>query len=121
MIRTKGLTKKFGSFTAVNGLDLDIKEGEIYAFLGPNGAGKTTTIRMLTGTLTPTSGEIEINGKGFKKDSIAIKREIGVVFEEPKVYENLRGNEYIEFILGIYKSDTGEDKKRFEEICSAFK
>ncbi|HNV05679.1 MAG TPA: ATP-binding cassette domain-containing protein, partial [Petrotogaceae bacterium] len=58
MIEVKGLVKKFGEFTAVNKVDLSIKGGEIYGFLGPNGAGKTTTIRMLTGTLNPTEGDI---------------------------------------------------------------
>lgn len=120
MIEVKGLVKKFGEFTAVNKVDLSIKGGEIYGFLGPNGAGKTTTIRMLTGTLNPTEGDIRILDKDIWKDDIQIKSEIGVVPDEPKMYENLRGFEYVEFIMGIYKVDKTEAKKRLDEICEAF-
>ncbi|HPA94372.1 MAG TPA: ABC transporter ATP-binding protein, partial [Petrotogaceae bacterium] len=120
MIEVKGLVKKFGEFTAVNKVDLSIKGGEIYGFLGPNGAGKTTTIRMLTGTLNPTEGDIKILDKDIRKDDIQIKSEIGVVPDEPKMYENLRGFEYVEFIMGIYKVDKTEAKKRLDEICEAF-
>ncbi|HQF33300.1 MAG TPA: ABC transporter ATP-binding protein, partial [Petrotogaceae bacterium] len=86
----------------------------------PNGAGKTTTIRMLTGTLNPTEGDIRILDKDIRKDDIQIKSEIGVVPDEPKMYENLRGFEYVEFIMGIYKVDKTEAKKRLDEICEAF-
>jgi len=120
MIEVKGLVKKFGEFTAVNKVDLSIKGGEIYGFLGPNGAGKTTTIRMLTGTLNPTEGDIRILDKDIRKDDIQIKSEIGVVPDEPKMYENLRGFEYVEIIMGIYKVDKTEAKKRLDEICEAF-
>ena len=120
MIEVKGLVKKFGEFTAVNKVGLSIKGGEIYGFLGPNGAGKTTTIRMLTGTLNPTEGDIRILDKDIRKDDIQIKSEIGVVPDEPKMYENLRGFEYVEFIMGIYKVDKTEAKKRLDEICEAF-
>ena len=120
MIEVKGLVKKFGEFTEVNKVDLSIKGGEIYGFLGPNGAGKTTTIRMLTGTLNPTEGDIRILDKDIRKDDIQIKSEIGVVPDEPKMYENLRGFEYVEFIMGIYKVDKTEAKKRLDEICEAF-
>jgi len=95
----------FGDIVAVNSINLEIKNGEIYGFLGPNGAGKTTTIRMLTGTLKPTSGEIEILGIPLDKNEIEIKKRIGVVFEEPKLYENLKGTEFIDFIIAIYKLD----------------
>ncbi|MBM7558524.1 ABC transporter ATP-binding protein [Marinitoga litoralis] len=120
MIKAKNLTRKFGDFTAVNNINLDIKNGEIYGFLGPNGAGKTTTIRMLTGTLKPTSGEIEILGMNMKTDEIKIKANIGVVPDEPKMYENLKGSEFIEFIMNIYEVDKKESKNRLDEICEAF-
>ena len=120
MIKTINLTKKFKDFTAVDEINLDIKPGEIYGFLGPNGAGKTTTIRMLTGTLRPTSGQVFILDKDYKNYEIEIKREIGVVPDEPKMYENLKGQEYIEFIMNVYKVDTNEVNKRFNEICEAF-
>lgn len=120
MIKAVNLTKKFKDFTAVHEVNLDVKPGEIYGFLGPNGAGKTTTIRMLTGTLKPTSGQILILDKDYNNYELQIKREIGVVPDEPKMYENLKGSEYIEFIMNIYKLDSNEIYSRFNEICEAF-
>ncbi|RAP00044.1 ABC transporter [Petrotoga sp. 9PW.55.5.1] len=120
MIKAVNLTKKFKDFTAVHEVNLDVKPGEIYGFLGPNGAGKTTTIRMLTGTLKPTSGQILILDKDYNNYELEIKREIGVVPDEPKMYENLKGSEYIEFIMNIYRLDSKEIYSRFNEICEAF-
>jgi ABC-2 type transport system ATP-binding protein len=120
LIKAVNLTKKFKDFTAVHEVNLDVKPGEIYGFLGPNGAGKTTTIRMLTGTLKPTSGQILILDKDYNNYELQIKREIGVVPDEPKMYENLKGSEYIEFIMNIYKLDSNEIYSRFNEICEAF-
>ena len=79
MIEALNLVKKFGDFTAVDGINLKILPGEIYGFLGPNGAGKTTTIRMLTGTLKPTFGKIRILGMDMEDHEMEIKRSIGVV------------------------------------------
>jgi len=120
MIEAKNLTKKFGDLVAVNGINLSIKGGEIYGFLGPNGAGKTTTIRMLTGSLTPTSGEIYILGMDMNKHSIEIKKRIGVVPEEPNMYENLKGLEFIDFIIDIYKISKKETLDRLNELSDAF-
>jgi ABC-2 type transport system ATP-binding protein len=99
---------------------LEISQLEIYGFLGPNGAGKTTTMRMLTGILKPTSGNVEIIGKNLFKNELEIKSKIGVVPDEPKMYENLKGTEYVEFIMGIFKANNEETKNRFDEICEAF-
>ncbi|SDC38817.1 ABC transporter ATP-binding protein [Geotoga petraea] len=120
MIKAINLKKDFGDFTAVNSINLDIKPGEIYGFLGPNGAGKTTTMRMLTGILKPTSGSIEIINKNLFNNELEIKSKIGVVPDEPKMYENLKGTEYVEFIMGIFKANNEETKNRFDEICEAF-
>lgn len=120
MISAERLTKKFGEYVAVNEINIKVKSGEIYGFLGPNGAGKTTTMRMLTGTLKPSQGEIKILEKSYKNREIEIKREIGVVPDEPKMYENLKGQEYVEFIMGIYKLEKAETLKRLEEINEAF-
>jgi len=120
MIYAKQLTKKFGELVAVNKLDLFVKSGEIYGFLGPNGAGKTTTIKMLTGILKPTEGEIKLLGMNMENDEIAIKRAIGVVPDEPRMYDNLKGIEFMQFIMEIYKSPREETVKRFEDICKAF-
>ncbi len=120
MIRTVNLTKKFGEKLAVNKLNLDIQEGEIYGFLGENGAGKTTTMRMLTGTLRPTSGSITINDMELSKNEIDVKKIIGVVPDEPKLYDNLKGYEFLEFIMDIYQMDKKETKNVLDELCEAF-
>lgn len=119
-ILAKNLTKKFGNYTAVDNVNLNIKEGEIYGFLGPNGAGKTTSIRMLTGTLTPTEGEISILGLSMSKSELDIKRAIGVVPDEPKIYEGLRGREFLDFIIGVYRLEKNDVLPRIEELTSAF-
>jgi len=82
-IKARGLRKTFGSVVAVDGIDIDVRAGEIYGFLGPNGAGKTTTIKLLTGVLTPDEGEIEILGENLHDNELAIKRQIGVVPDDP--------------------------------------
>ena len=120
MIKTRKLRKRFGDLEAVRGIDLTVKPGEIYGFLGPNGAGKTTTIRMLTGSLKPTEGEVEILGMNMRTHEIEIKRAIGVVPDEPKLYENLRGREYLEFIMNIYRVPRQETLRRLQELCEAF-
>jgi len=120
MIEAENLTKKFGDLIAVSSINLSVKGGEIYGFLGPNGAGKTTTIRMLTGSLTATSGEIYILGMDMNKHSIEIKKRIGVVPEEPNMYENLKGLEFIDFIIDIYKIEKKETLDRLNELSDAF-
>jgi len=120
MIEAENLTKKFGDLIAVSSINLSVKGGEIYGFLGPNGAGKTTTIRMLTGSLTSTSGEIYILGMDMNKHSMEIKKRIGVVPEEPNMYENLKGLEFIDFIIDIYKIQKKETLDRLNELSDAF-
>jgi ABC-2 type transport system ATP-binding protein len=119
-IKALGLTKKFGDFTAVDNVNLSVKRGEIFGFLGPNGAGKTTTIRMLTGVLKPTSGKVEILGLDMKDYETEIKRKIGVVPDEPKIYEHLKGYEFLDFVIAIYRLNKQELKNRIEELCNAF-
>lgn len=120
MIKTVNLTKKFGDFTAVDNLNIEIKPSEIYGFLGPNGAGKTTTIRMLTGSLSITSGRAEILGMDISKYPLEIKKRIGVVPEEPRMYNNLKGKEFIDFIINIYGVDRKKALERFKELSDAF-
>jgi ABC-2 type transport system ATP-binding protein len=119
-IKALGLTKKFVDFTAVDNVNLSVKRGEIFGFLGPNGAGKTTTIRMLTGVLKPTSGKVEILGLDMKDHETEIKRKIGVVPDEPKIYEHLKGYEFLDFVIAIYRLNKQELKNRIEELCNAF-
>lgn len=108
LIETTNLTKRFGSFIAVNGISLKVKQGEIYGFLGPNGAGKTTTIRMLLGLIAPTTGDAKIFGKSMKSDSLEILRKVGSLVEYPSYYGNLTGRENLEItrrILDLNRSE----------------
>ncbi|WP_292588648.1 ABC transporter ATP-binding protein [Mesotoga sp. UBA5557] len=120
MIDCKKLTKAFDKSPVVDEIDLLVNSGEIYGFLGPNGAGKTTTIRMLTGTLRPTSGEIKILGMNYSINELQIKSKIGVVPEEPRIYSYFTGAEFLEFIMDIFPDKRQEAKKRVGELCEAF-
>jgi bacitracin transport system ATP-binding protein len=108
VIRTQGLTKRYGSHTPVDHVNLTVRQGEIYGFLGRNGAGKTTTIRMLTGLVKPTSGHIEIFGDSLFANPKRVLRRIGSMIEVPGFYENLTAPENLQInarIMGIHKKD----------------
>jgi len=119
-IETKDLTKKFGSFTAVDRLTLDVAEGELFGFLGPNGAGKTTTIRMLTTLISPTAGSARVGGFDVSKESAGVRGIIGVVpqqfalFDELTPLENLR---YIGELYGMPEGEIAESTKELLEIA----
>ncbi|MCX6740908.1 MAG: ATP-binding cassette domain-containing protein, partial [Candidatus Parcubacteria bacterium] len=102
MIEAENLMKKFGDFTAVDNISFGVPEGEIFAFLGPNGAGKTTTIRMLTTLLHPTSGQIIINGFEAAKNSDAVRRSFGIVFQDPSLDDELTAWENLELHGVLY-------------------
>ncbi len=102
MVSTRGLTRRFGSFTAVDGVSLDVGRGEIFGFLGANGAGKTTMIRMLCGLLMPSGGEATVAGFDVYRESESIKRNIGYMSQRFSLYEDLTIEENIEFYGGIY-------------------
>jgi len=89
MISARGLTRRFGDLVAVDGLDLDVKQGEVFGFLGPNGAGKTTTVRMLAALIEPSSGEAWIAGRQVGRENQAIRGEVGVLTETPGLYKRL--------------------------------
>jgi ABC-2 type transport system ATP-binding protein len=110
VIELKGLTKRFGSMTAVDSLDIKIHPGELFAFLGPNGAGKTTTIKMIVGLLRPTDGRVTLCGHDVQQDSIAAKSLLSYVPDQPYLYDKLTGREFLEFVARMYglpRSDTG--------------
>ncbi len=96
------LRKRFADFTAVDGVTLQLKRGEIYGFLGPNGAGKTTTIRMLAGLLQPTAGQIRIAGRDLASDPQFCKSRTGYIPDRPYLHEKLTGGEYLAFINSLY-------------------
>jgi len=102
MIITENLEKKFGDITAVQSLNLDIKEGEVFGFLGPNGAGKTTTIRMLSGLIAPTQGTAIVNGYKIGIDNQKIRSTVGVLTETPGLYENLTADQNLRIFAELY-------------------
>jgi len=116
MIKLEHITKKFGDFTAVDNLNLEIKSGEFFGFLGPNGAGKTTTIKMIVGLYSPTSGKIFINEKDIQKFPLEAKRIIGYIPDEPFLYDKLTGLEYLYFSGGLFEIDKNTLKQRIEEM-----
>lgn len=117
-IKTEGLTKQFGDFTAVNAIDLEIAKGEIFGFLGANGAGKTTAIRMLTGLSMPTSGKATVAGFDVYKERDAIKENIGYMSQKFSLYGDLSIRQNIRFYGGIYSLSKKEIKLKTEAILS---
>ena len=118
-IETKNLTKKFKEKTAVNGIELKINEGELFALLGTNGAGKTTTIKMLSTLILPTDGEIKINGLDIIKDRQKIKEILNVSPQETAIAPNLSVKENLEFMAGVYQITNKEEK--IDELVKMFK
>ena len=102
VLQTRALRRTFGTLVAVDDLHLTVERQQFFGFLGPNGAGKSTTIKMLTGLLRPTAGEVTIEGLSLEKDLLALKRAIGVLPEELPLYERLTGEEYLHFAGRMY-------------------
>lgn len=110
------LTRKFGDFTAVDGISLTVEESEIFGFLGANGAGKTTAIRMLTGLLLPTSGSGKVAGHDILRDSEEIKKSIGYMSQKFSLYPDLTGRENMQFYGAAYNMSKRQIKQRMEEL-----
>jgi len=115
-IVTNQLTRRFGDLVAVQDVNLRVSSGQFFGFLGPNGAGKSTTIKMLTGLLAPTSGQIEILGLDFSAQTTAVKRQIGVVPEGLALFGRLTGAEYLTFVGRMYGLDRETTAKRTAEL-----
>ena len=120
MIRTRALIKNYGSLRAVDGLDLEIAQGEFFAFLGPNAAGKTTTIKMLSGLLKPTAGSIEIGGCDIAREPEKAKAQMAYVPDFPFLYDKLTAAEFMRFVGDVYgmersaiSANTGELFEKF--------
>ena len=118
-IEIKNLTKKFKDKIAVNGIDLKIKQGELFALLGVNGAGKTTTIKMLSGLILPSSGDIFIEDMNMKKDVFKIKEILNVSPQETAIAPNLTVKENLEFMAGVYQIKNKDNK--IDELIKQFK
>src|SRR5271157_244431 len=115
-ISIRDLTRRFGSFTAVDNITLDVAPGQFFGFLGPNGAGKSTTIKMLTGLLAPSSGSIEILGLDLNAHPVEVKRQIGVVPEGMALFGRLTGAEFLSFAGRMYGLDCETAAKRVFEL-----
>jgi ABC-2 type transport system ATP-binding protein len=115
-VTLKDLVKRFGDFTAVNRISLEVKKGEIFGFLGPNGAGKSTTIRMLCGILRPTSGSGTVAGFDIVTEAEQIKEHIGYMSQKFSLYEDLTVEENIDFYSGIYKIPAEKKGRRKEWV-----
>ena len=118
-IKTKKLTKKYKDKVAVNKIDLTIKQGELFALLGVNGAGKTTLIKMLSGLILPTSGEIIIEKMNMKKEVFKIKEILNVSPQETAIAPNLTVKENLEFMAGVYQIEEKDNK--ISELIKQFK
>lgn len=103
MIRTENLTKKFNTTLAVDNLNLEVNEGEVFGFLGPNGAGKTTTVRMLTSLIGPTAGSAVVNGYRLGVQDTDIRRTVGILTETPGMYDNLSAEFNLEIYANLYE------------------
>jgi len=122
-LETVNLTKKFGKFTALNGIDLQVNEGEVFGYIGPNGAGKTTTIRVLLGILQATRGSARVFGVDAWKDAVEIHKRIAYVPGDVNLWPNLTGGEVVDLFVSLRgKNPRGgeHDKARREQLLKAF-
>ena len=117
-IEAEGLTKKFGSFTAVDHISFKTRKGEIFGFLGANGAGKSTAMKMLCGLWSPTSGHAQVAGYDVYKESEKIKRRIGYMSQKFSLYQDLTARENIKFYGGIYGMTSAQIKQKTEILIS---
>ena len=110
MIKTRGLTRRYGSMLAVRNVDLDVPAKTIFGFIGPNGAGKTTTLRMLATLLRPTSGQIEIDGDDAIIDPVKVRHRIGYLSDTFGLYDDLKVWEYLDYFCGAYSIENASEK-----------
>ncbi len=120
MIRLQAVTKRYGKFVAVKGLDLEIPRGELFGFLGPNGAGKTTTLRMIAGILPPTGGRITVGDFDIVRQPLAAKARLGYIPDRPFIYDKLTGAEFLRFTAALYGQDGPEVEARINELLDLF-
>lgn len=113
ILRTEGLTKRFGSLVAVNNLNLELRRGEVFGFLGPNGAGKSTTVGMILRLIAPTAGRIELFGEKLDGNSWPLLRRVGAIIEEPAFYPYLSGRDNLEVLS---RSIGGVPKNKIDEV-----
>ena len=120
MIKIEHVTKRYGSFCAVDDISLEVAEGEIFGFLGMNGAGKTTTLRMLAGVLTPTSGRISLGGYDIAEEPVNAKSITGYIPDRPYLYAKLTGREFLYFCADLYRMESRRAEKRIDELLDEY-
>ncbi len=120
MLVIKNLTKRYGKFTAVDNLSLNVNKGEVYGFIGHNGAGKSTTIKAVVGALDFEGGEIFVDGLSIKEKPIECKRQMAFVPDNPDIYEHLTGIQYLNFIADIYQVSTSDKNERIKKYAGLF-
>ena len=116
VLRAEGLTKRFGDVVAVDGLDLEVRDGEVFGYLGPNGAGKTTTVRLLCALIAPTSGTAEVAGHRLGRDDAAIRSVVGILTEQPGLYERLSAEANLRFFASLYGLSSATAAARTEHF-----
>jgi ABC-2 type transport system ATP-binding protein len=121
VIEAKGLTRRFGSFVAVDHVDLEVEKAHIYGFLGPNGSGKSTTIRMLCGLLTPTSGSIRVLGHDIPRDSEQLRTKIGYMTQKFSLWDDLTVLENLRFMAQVFTLEKARAKRRIEEALEEYR
>lgn len=120
IIVAEGLQKTFGQMEAVKRVDLTVNAGVFFGFIGPNGAGKTTTIRLLTGLLTPSGGRLRVFGQSYDEEGVSIRARIGVVQNDPMLYDYLTGDEQMLFTGRMYRMERSLIRERADELCTRF-
>jgi ABC-2 type transport system ATP-binding protein len=120
VIRLADLTKRYGKFTAVDGIELVVPPGELFGLLGPNGAGKTTTIRMIAGILRPTSGTVLVGGIDMQARPLEAKARLGYIPDRPFVYDKLTGGEFLRFAAALYGLQGPAVERRMDELLELF-
>ena len=122
MIELEDVSKTYAKSgrKAVDGLNLKVPDGRIFGFLGPNGAGKTTTIRLATGSLSPDSGRIRIDGRSMADEPLEAKARIGLVMDNPELFNRLKAHEYLDFCADVFRVPTAERRIRIEELGTRF-
>ena len=120
MLNVHNLTKKFGGNTAVNGVNFDIKEGEIFTLIGPNSAGKSTIVKSIVGLLAPSEGTITINGYDVVKNPLEAKTQIGYIPDEPSIWSSMTGEEFLYFTQALFSVDEKKRKAISPKLLDTF-
>ncbi len=120
MISVEKVVKRYGAFTAVDGVSLEVPPGQIHGFLGPNGAGKTTTLRMIAGLLQPTDGRVSVGGHDLATEPEKAKGAMGFIPDRPFIYEKLTASEFLVFHGGLYGLTDGNVRERAAEMLKLF-